>query len=215
MHLKPYLGLALIPLFACAASSLPAQSAPAARVAGLPIAIGAGLSGYNADYGHGHLLGGTLWVNYIPNSLPWKLSGLGVEIEARDLNYGRSSSQPANLREDAAQGGLIYSWPRYQNFRPYAKFSEGYGNADDGVTPAGVTPVHRNHDSRTIISGGGGFEYRAFQGIWVRLDYEYQSWPNFFKHPATATEPARPSGRLNAQGFTLGAVYRFGRPRLH
>ncbi len=210
MRLKPYLGLALATLFACAASSLSAQAAPAATVSGVPIAIGAGLSGYNPDIGHGHLLGGTLWINYIPNSLPWILSGLGIEAEARDLNYGRSSSQPANLREDIAQGGLIYSWPRYRNFRPYAKFSEGYGNADDAESA-----THRNHDSRTIFSGGGGFEYHAFQGVWVRLDYEYQSWPNFFKHPATATEPARPSGRCNPQGFTLGVVYHFGHPRLH
>jgi opacity protein-like surface antigen len=176
----------------------------------LPLTIGAGFSGYNPDFGHGHLLGGTLWIGYFPNKVPSLLRGIGVEVEARDLNYGRSSTQPANLRMDTIQGGVIYAWPHFGNIRPYAKFSGGYGNADDGITA-----THRNHDSRTISSGGGGFEYRVFQKVWVRADYEYQSWPEFFKHPATATKPARPSGQLNPQGFSLGAVYHFGDSRHH
>jgi hypothetical protein len=212
MRLKPYLGPTLALLFFSAAYPVYAQSAPAAKEKKIPFAVGAGLSGYNADYGHGHLLGGTLWVDYFPNRLPSILYGIGLEAEARDLNYGRSPAQPANLREDIVQGGLIYSWPHFRNFRPYGKFSEGYGNADDGVSA-----THRNHDSRTIFSEGGGVEYRAFRSLWVRADYEYQSWPNFFKHPATVDppEPARPSRRLNPQGFTLGAVYHFDRPHFH
>ena len=210
MRLKLCFSLALAPLFVCVASSIHAQTAPAATGHRVPIAVGVGLSGYNPDFGHGHLLGGTLWIDYFPSRLPWYLHGLGIEVEARDLNYGRSASQPANLREDIVQGGVIYSWPRYRNFRPYAKFSEGYGNADDGVTP-----THRNHDSRTILSGGGGLEYRAYKSLWVRADYEYQSWPNFFKHPATATQPFRPAGRLNPQGFTVGVVYHFDRTSFH
>jgi opacity protein-like surface antigen len=208
MRLKPYVGLALALLFACAAYPIHAQSAPAATEEQLPWAVGVGLSGYNPDFGHGHLLGGTLWISYTPNRVPSILRGIGVEIEARDLNYGRSSTQPANLRMDTVEGGLIYTWPHFRNFRPYAKFSGGYGNADDGVTA-----THRNHDSRTISSGGGGVEYRLFPKVWMRVDYEYQRWPNFFKHPATATVPARPSGLLNPQGFTVGAVYHFNTPR--
>jgi hypothetical protein len=133
-----------------------------------------------------------------------------VEVEARDLNYGRSATQPANLREDVVQGGLIYVWPHFLNFRPYGKFSEGYGNTDYESAIAG-----RHHDSRTIFSGGGGVEYRVHRQFWARVDYEYQSWPNFFKHPATPTTPALPSGRLNPQGFTVGAVYQLTRPHYH
>jgi hypothetical protein len=44
--------------------------------------------------------------------------------------------------------------------------------------------------------------------LWVRADYEHQSWPDFFK----ATKPA---GRLDSQGFTVGAVYHFGRSHFH
>ena len=210
MCLKQYLGLSLALLFVYVARPALSQTAPAATEKSLPLAIGAGFSGYNPDFGHGHLLGGTLWVGYFPDKVPSVLRGIGVEVEARDLNYGRSSTQPSNLRIDVAQGGLIYSCPHFRNFRPYAKFSEGYGNADDGVSA-----THRNHDSRTIFSMGGGVEYRLFSKVWMRADYEYQSWPNFFKHPATQTTPARPSGRLNPQGFTLGAMYHFSYPRRH
>ena len=203
MRLKPCFWLALATLLVSAASSVRAQIAPSATGKKFPFAVGAGLSGYNADYGHGHLLGGTLWVDYFPGWVPSILKGIGLEAEARDLNYGRSATQPSNLRDDVVQGGLIYSLPYFRNFRPYGKFSEGYGNSDDGVS---LTPPHRNHDSRTIASGGGGVEYRAYRSLWLRADYEYQSWPNFFKHPATVNppEPAR-----------LGAVYHFDRPHLH
>ncbi len=210
MRLKPFVWLALATLFVCVAYSAHAQSAPSAAGFKLPLAVGTGLSGFNTDEGHGHLLGGTLWVDYFPGWVPSILRGLGLEGEARDLNYDRSPSLPKNERQDTVQGGLIYSWPRIDNLRPYAKFSEGYGNADEGSTV-------RYHDSRTIASGGGGVEFRAVGGLWVRADYEYQSWPNFFKHPATVNpaEPARLGGRLNPQGFTVGAVFHFDRPHAH
>jgi opacity protein-like surface antigen len=64
------------------------------------------------------------------------------------------------------------------------------------------------HDSRNFLGEGGGIEYRVIPRLWVRADYEHQSWPDFFK----ATKPA---GRLDSQGFTVGAVYHFGRSHFH
>jgi opacity protein-like surface antigen len=213
MDLKPYLGPTLLAaLIVCAASSILAQSAPAATQGNLPWAVGLGLSGYNPDDGHGHLLGGTLWIDYTVPHMPHILHGIGLEAEARDLNYGRSSSEPANLREDVALGGVIYSWRRYRNLRPYAKLMAGYGNADQESTE--TTPVTIWHDSRTIMGGGGGVEYMAYRSIWLRLDYEYQSWPDFYKHPSYGTPPIfPPAGRLNPQGFTVGAMYHFSHRR--
>lgn len=214
MGLKLYLGPTLAAFFVCAAYSSLAQIAPAAADENVPWAIGAGLSGYNPDWGHGHLLGGTLWVDYSLPRMPSLLHGLSIEGEARDLNYGRSSSQPENLRQDIVQGGLKYSWPRFLNFRPYGKFSEGYGNTDYECTTLAqceTTDNMRYHDSRTIFSGGGGLEYRVSRHVWVRADYEYQFWPNFFKHLVVGT----PVGWMNPQGFTIGAMYDFGHRRRH
>jgi opacity protein-like surface antigen len=203
MRLKPNLGLSLALLFACSAYHAVAQTAPAAKEAKLPLAIGAGFSGYNPDEGHTHLLGSTVWIDYFPSQMPEFLRGIGIEAEARDLNYDRSSAASPNLREDVAGGGVIYSWPRYRNFRPYGKFFMAYGNTDyEGLNQK------RHNDSRTVTSVGGGVEYRAFRSVWVRADYEYQWWPDFFKHAGNTL----PAGLLNPQGFTVGALYHFNRP---
>jgi len=206
MDLKPYLGPTLAALFVCSASSVLAQTEPAATKDYLPLSIGAGISAYNPDDGHGHLLGGTLWIDYTFKYVPHFLHGIGLEAEARDLNYARSATLPPALREDTASGGLIYSWPRYRNFRPYAKAMLGYGNTDYGDNPH----VANNRESRTITSGGGGLDYRVSRNIWLRVDYEYQSWPDFYKHRSIGFPPFYPpAGRLNPQGFTVGAIYHF------
>ncbi len=78
----------------------------------------------------------------------------------------------------------------------------GFGNADDGYDSRINKYIH---DSRTVTSFGGGLDYQATKRVWVRADYEYQTWPSFFKH----TNPAIRPGRLNPQGFTVGAMYHF------
>jgi hypothetical protein len=203
MNLFPRLAVAF--LFVCAACSVLAQTVPAATESRLPLAVGAGFSGYNPDLRGGHLLGGALWVDYFPNQVPRLLQGIGIEAEARDLSLDRSSSQPANLREDTVEGGLIYSWRHFRNVHPYGKFLMGYGNTDyENAAKL------RGHDSRTITIAGGGVDIRVFQRVWLRADYEYQFWPDFFKHPAPI-----PADQLNPQGFTVGALYRFGSRRSH
>src|ERR1039458_5751184 len=100
MRLKPYPGLALALLFVCAAYPTLAQTAPTATESRPSLAIGAGLSGYDPDFGHGRMYGGALWIDYTPNMGPLLLHGIGIEAEARDLNYDRSPSQPSNLRSE-------------------------------------------------------------------------------------------------------------------
>jgi opacity protein-like surface antigen len=144
--------------------------------------------------------------------MPHILQGIGLEAEARDLNYGRSGAITPGEREDTAEGGVIYSWPRYRYFRPYAKFMMGYGNADEQNIP------FNEHwtDSRTITIMGGGVDYRVHGHIWVRADYEYQSWPDFFKFAPVGVPPViPPAGKLNPQGFTIGAMYHFNHPHYH
>jgi opacity protein-like surface antigen len=202
MHWKLSFSLTLSVLLVCVVFPACAQSVPAAigQSGFSPLAVGIGFSGYNPDYDHGHLLGSTLWIDYTPDFLPTSLRGLGVEMEARDLNYGRSTTQPPNLRQDVGAGGVLYSMPHFHGFRPYTKFLMGLGNTDE-TAKTGV----RYNDSRTVTIVGGGIDFRAIRKVWVRADYEYQFWPDFFKH----ANKAIPAGVLNPQGFTLGAVYHF------
>lgn len=203
MGLKPLIGLTLVALIVCATYPALAQTAPAATYtrASSAFAAGAGFSGFNADFGEGHLLGGTLWIDYTVPYVPHLLRGIGLEAEARDLNYGRSKVAYTNLRMDVASGGVIYTLPRFTKFRPYGKFVMGLGNIDYGA------PAHPYHESRTVTSIGGGVDYRVFRKVWARVDYEYQSWPDFWKLGA-------PHGKsLTPEGFTVGAMYHFGQPR--
>jgi Outer membrane protein beta-barrel domain len=198
LKLFPPLCLALLLVFSTHRSF--SQVKPEATHRTIPITVGVGFSAYNPDWNSSPLLGGTLWVDYMPTFLPRPLEGLGIEAEARDLSLNRSSSQPSNLREDVASGGVIYSWSRYYRFRPYGKFLMGYGNTDyksiDGS---------RYNQSRTVTTAGGGVETQALHHFWVRADYEYQWWPDFFK----GTHPA---GKLNPEGITLGVSYHFNQP---
>lgn len=196
MKLFPRLILAVL-ITAVVIPQMYSQVVPAETRSTLPISIGAGLSGFDASYGSGLLLGGALWIDYTPQQVPRRLQGIGVEIEARDLSLHRSSSQPPNLRLDTAGGGVIYSWHHFDHFRPYAKFLVAYGNVDSEPFP----PV-RVHDSRTITVFGGGVEYQVHRNIWARGDYEYQSWPDFWKNTT-------PAGSLSPNGFTVGASYHF------
>lgn len=202
MGVKTYRGLTLAALFVCATVSVLAQTVPAATNKNIPFAVGAGVSGYNTDLGTGDLLGGTLWIDYTLPHMPHLLNGLGLEVEGRDLNYGRSPSTWTNLRMDVASGGVIYTLPRYRNFRPYGKYLMGFGNIDYGA------PAYSEHATRTVTSMGGGVDYRVFRNIWARADYEFQSWPDFWKINGT-----HHGASLTPEGFTVGAMYHFGRPR--
>ena len=206
MGWKPLFGLTLATLVVCAAHSALAQAVPAAKIAraSSAVAVGAGFSGYNADFGAGHLLGGTLWIDYTPPLAPRLLHGIGLEVEARDLNYGRSPKAYTNQRMDVASGGVIYTLPRFAKLRPYGKFIMGFGSIDNGA------PVRSYHETRTVTSVGGGVDYRVLRKLWARVDYEYQSWPDYFKLNGAAH-----GGALTPEGFTVGVLYRFGLPPSH
>jgi hypothetical protein len=200
MRLKQFVEIFFEVFLLCEASIASAQTSPTASTSNSPFVVGVGLSAYNPAWISGHILGGTLWIDYSPNQLPWYLRGLGIEAEARDLNYDRSARVWPGLRQDTAMGGPMYACPYFSNLHPYAKFLVGYGNTDY----ESLTHV-RHHDSRTITAKGGGVDWRAYRGMWLRVDYEYQIWPDFFHNPGNKV----PAGTLNSQGFTIGATFHF------
>ena len=196
MRLKLIPRLVFTALFILAVFPVYSQVGPSANQGILPLTVGVGYSGFNPSYNGGILMGGTLWIDFTPPKLPQILRGIAIEAEGRDISLNRSALQ-VNLREDVASGGVIYSWRNFRNFSPYGKFLMGFGNIDYMSTP-----TKRGHDSRTVTTLGGGVEYRAYRNVWVRGDYEYQIWPDFWKNTV-------PAGSLTPQGFTVGASYDF------
>jgi hypothetical protein len=168
------------------------QAVPAYQRRAWPINLGIGPSSYDVDWGHGRMLGGTIWGDWYPRKLPSFLRGLALEGELRDISLNRSSTQP-NMRQDTAGIGPIYAWRHFQNFHPYAKYLIAYGSIDFDIG----NPTY-SHDSRTLSAPGGGFEYRCYRELWVRADYEHQTWQSMFGGYTP-----------NPQGFTVGVAYDF------
>ena len=191
LHLAYRLTLAAV----LAVATLPAsaQVAPAAEMGGIPLAVGGGYSSYDVDWGHGRMGGGTVWLDWRLFSATPSLRGLSVEAEARDISLGGSSTQP-NLRQDTIGAGILYAWPHFHNFRPYAKLVGGLGSEDFNVNLP-----HYHHDTRTMFAPGVGIDYRIAGHIWARADYEYQLWQPLLSLTKTP----------NPQGFTGGILYDF------
>jgi opacity protein-like surface antigen len=197
MYLK-YLKTLLAALVVSASIPALSQTVPEATAGGLPLSVGVGYSNFYTDWStdwSGRLQGPMLWADWNFYRAPSFLRGFGIEVEGRDLNYGGVG----NLRQDTAEGGAIYTWRHYRNFHPYGKFLAGIGSIDFNVN----IPNYK-HDSRTVYASGGGVEYRACRNVWVRGDYEYQFWTDFFGYHA-----------LNPNGFTIGASYNFRRIGRH
>jgi len=188
--------LAAVPVFSQV--SAPYQSK------GFPIAIGAGASSWDPDWGQGRMLGITAWADWYPSQLPPNLRGLGIEVEGRDVRYDRhlqpDNSDPersgqANTTEDTIGGGPIYSWRLFKNFHPYIKFIYSVGSVDF-ISPS---PTY-SHDTRAVMAPGGGLEYRVFRQLFARADYEYQDWGPLL------------GNTLTPQGITVGFNYDFSHP---
>jgi hypothetical protein len=206
MRLQSILGVGLAVFFVSASSTAVSQAVWAGNRGGTWFSAGAGVSFFDPDYsysgpayGRGEMLGPTVWVDCYPQPLWHYLSGFGFEVEMRDITFHRSPSQPSNLREVTAGGGVLYTWLHFARIHPYGKFLVEQGNAEY-ESPAG----QRLHANRPITAEGGGVEYKVSRHIWARADFEYQRWLGFFY-----TLPGAPAPSMSPEGFTIGAVYHF------
>lgn len=174
----------------CAAlSSLPAmaQVAPTARITGLPLGVGGGFSDYSLDYGQGRrMLGVSGWADYDL----WH--GLGVEAEVTAIDFDKPSTLQ-RMSQNSFKGGAIYRARPFWGFRPYAKALIGIGS----IYFPSNDPLY-THDTFVVEAFGGGVERRVWNTVYVRGDYEYQLWNQYFG-----------SNNLTPNGFTIGATYYF------
>lgn len=175
-----------------------AQIAPSATQGGVPLSVGFGYSNFYTDWS-GRESGLTLWIDWNRLPLPRPLQGLGIEVEGRDLFFGKTGDN-ANLKEYTAGGGPIYHWRHFRRTDLFAKFLISNGWIEFSNVPGDTY----THDSRTDYAPGGGASYRAWRNISVRGDYEYQIWPDFLRHHA-----------FNPDGFTVGVDYELGRGYSH
>lgn len=198
MRLKLIPKLALAALFLAASLPLSAQTVPDAEVGGPPLVVGAGISRFNMDWGHDasgnarYMEGATVWVDWNLYRVHHVPSGLGIEAEGQDIDWG----QPAGLSQlhtQAFMGGPIYTWRHFRRLYFYGKGLVGIGGIY--FPPYGSY----SHDTRTIWSAGGGAEYRVWNSVWARGEYAYQAWPHLFQ----------PSHTLDPHGFTIGLEYDF------
>lgn len=168
-------------------STLPVfgQVAPAARVSGIPLGVGAGFTDYDLDYGQGRrMFGVSAWADYRI------YRGLGIEIEGTTILGGKPSSL-SRMRQDTIKGGVTYKYHQIFHVRPYGKFLYGLGSIDFPSR----NPLY-THDTYSLWAAGGGLEYRLIRPVYLRADYEFQSWLDY-----------RGNHTLNPNGFTIGATY--------
>ena len=186
------LNMLLAALFITVSIPTFSQVAPEGDRGTLPLSVGVGYSTYHPDWS-GRLSGATLWADWNFYSAPPLLDGFGIEVEARDLSFGRTGADP-KLRMDTFAGGAIYTTHFYRRFHPYAKFLLGYGSID-------FTSIDPNysHDTRTMYVPGVGADTRINRNLWLRVNYEYQFWPDFFNHHT-----------MNPSGIDIGVAYDFG-----
>lgn len=169
LKLIPKLMLAL--LFVVAAIPAFSQVTPQATQGSIPVVVGLGGADFSVDWGPGKRMQGiTAWADLYPFGFSRHLSGLGLELEGRDLNFNKP--QGSNLRQDTGMGGLIYAFPHYKVFRPYVRYVAGIGSLDFPPAPKSTY----SHDTFLVYAPGGGAEVRLWQHIWFRGDYEYQFW---------------------------------------
>lgn len=186
----------LAAVFIAGALPLSAQSNFSAAEGTWPVIVGGGLSRFNLDYpnvGSSSMEGPTLWADWV--RIPFVPRQLGVEAEWRKISLNAPSAAP-QLRTSSFLGGPTYTL-NVSRLALYGKGMIGYGSIHFPAYGAYQT------DSRTIRGVGGGAEYRAWNSVWVRGDYEYQWWPNLF-----VTGGMHPSGLTFSVGYDLRTLHR-------
>jgi hypothetical protein len=186
-------------IFAVPGSAV-SQVVPSATEAQFPQwSIGAGGSYFNPDIGHSRIVGGTLWVDRGLGGPPL-LRPISVEFEARDLRWDHAATSAPTQKINSEQLGGLYTFTPTDSFHQYLKVLVGRGSANF----LQIEPTWR------ALSLAGGLTVRAHRHLWIRGEYEYQIFPNFFSPQVSRSAKA---AALDPQGITVGAVYTVGRVR--
>lgn len=170
------------PILACGQTVYDAQRSP------VSFSTGASFSYFNGDYGGYRPMGLTAHVDFSP--LLW--DHLGAEAEGRWLTLNSS----AGFREYNYLIGPVYqfSLTNHKTVHPYLKALVGQGDID--------FPHHLAYGRYFVVAPGGGVDLSLTRRWRIRVDYEYQIWPD------APGIPGLPSGTMNPNGVSLGFSYR-------
>jgi len=211
MILKVLSGIALAATFLASARPLVSQAVDEAEQTKVGFSLGAGFSDFDPDvtqnplpddvlhegWGQGRMWGATVWADAgIPASAKW-VRGFSIEAEYRTIFAGGSAGQ-SQIRESHLAGGAAYTWRHWDRVNPYVKYLFGYGAVSFPPEPE-TNGTTYSQDSRGINIVGAGAEVRCTGHLWVRAEYEYESWGELL------------GPHLQPQGFTVGAMYHFRR----
>jgi hypothetical protein len=182
----------LAPTFAAAmlmsfSGSLHAQVAPSARVGGLPISVGVGISDYNLDFGPGRRMqGAVVRAGY---SL---FHGIGIDGSARTL-FMNTPSQLTRMQQSTFLGGVYYEASGRWHIHPFVRAGGGIGL----IEFPSKYPLY-TRDTYPVFAPSGGIEVPITRKVFARAEYEYQFWKQF-----------RGPNDLTPQGGTIGVTYYF------
>jgi len=194
MHWKPFGLRFLALLFLLPAFSMWAQVTHAGTEGELPLTVGSGWSNYSIDWGPGTRMDGiTVWADWRFRALPSHWKGLGVSVEGQYIAWNIPEGLGQHKLESGL-GGPSYQFQSWHRIRPYVKYLIGFG----GMYFVTEDPFY-THDTRVIYAPGGGADVRVWNKLALRIDYEYQYWPNLFRGHTS-----------NPNGVTVGAVWDFG-----
>lgn len=140
-----------------------AQALATATGPGSFIAAGAGVSGFETDYGHNRIGGGFAFVDANPT---WRI---GLEGEVRLLRWHAQQ----DVTESTYLGGLrVVVWPTPRRWQPYVKCLVGGGRI--------TLPYGYAHGSFMTYAPGAGLDVVLNDRFFVRaIDFEAQRWPQF------------------------------------
>jgi len=142
--------------------SASAQSMPSGFENGLNISAGSMVSGYYLGYGAHKIAGPSSFVDIDTRH------HLGIEGEAHWLIYPQEQS----VHDTTWLVGARYSGLQFgRRFYPYAKGMIGFTQFN--------FPYSYAKGDYLVAAPGGGFDYALTYRVRLRVDGEYQFWPQF------------------------------------
>jgi hypothetical protein len=157
------------------------------------LSAGAGMDYWSGDWGNGDV---NRWGPAVWGTLTiWR--GLGINVEGHSMFIGGNQTA-SSYKYFVGEGGLFYMSRHWKRFQPFAKAEAGFGSLSYPSNGTGQT--HLTSNTRAI---GGGLEVLTWRRLWTRVDYTYDSIPNFHSSITNAYHT------LNPRGLTLGETIRF------